>query len=43
MPELAPTAFIVDRAVQELMDGGVGLEKDLWYKPQNGQDITPGM
>ncbi len=28
--------YIVDRAVQELMGGGVDLENDLWYIPDNG-------
>jgi ADP-ribosylglycohydrolase len=27
--------YIVDRVVQEQMDGGVDLQKDIWYIPQN--------
>ena len=26
--------FIIDRAVQEQMDGGVNLEQNLWYIPK---------
>ena len=28
--------YIIDRAVQEEMGGGVDLEKDVWYVPHNG-------
>jgi len=28
--------YIIDRVVQEEMDGGVDLEKDVWYIPRNG-------
>jgi len=28
--------YIIDRVVQEEMGGGVDLEKDVWYIPQNG-------
>ena len=34
--------FIVDRAVQEQMGGGVDLENDLWYIPDRGTTILPG-
>jgi hypothetical protein len=29
--------YIIDRVVQEEMGGGVDLEKDVWYIPQNGE------
>ena len=32
--------YIIDRAVQELMHGGVDLEKDIWLIPDNGLNIT---
>ncbi|MBT8182277.1 MAG: ADP-ribosylglycohydrolase family protein [Eudoraea sp.] len=35
--EMAKTGiYIIDRVVQEEMDGGVDLEKDVWYIPHNG-------
>ena len=34
--------FIIDRAVQEQMAGGVNLEEDLWYIPEIELDIKPG-
>jgi len=31
---MVPTGvFVVDRAVQELMGGGVDLERNVWYVP----------
>ena len=36
-PNMAKTGvFIIDRVVQEQMGGGVDLEKDVWYIPDNG-------
>jgi len=34
--------FIIDRAVQEEMGGGVDLEEDIWYIPDAGMDIDEG-
>jgi hypothetical protein len=34
--------FVIDRVVQELMGGGVDLEKDVWYIPESKLPITPG-
>ena len=34
--------YVIDRAVQEHMGGGVNLEKDVWYIPKMGFDIVPG-
>jgi len=32
--------FIVDRVVQELMNGGVDLQKNIWYIPVSEHDLT---
>lgn len=41
--EMAKTGiYIVDRAVQEEMGGGVDLKNDLWYIPDKGTSIVPG-
>lgn len=34
--------YIIDRAVQEEMGGGIDLEKDVWYIPQIEMEILPG-
>ncbi len=34
--------FIIDRVVMKEMGGGVDLEKDLWYIPENDFQILPG-
>lgn len=34
--------FIIDRAVQEQMGGGINLKKDVWYIPQYGLKIPVG-
>ncbi|WP_202795954.1 ADP-ribosylglycohydrolase family protein [Maribacter sp. HTCC2170] len=34
--------YVIDRVVQEQMNGGVNLEKDVWYIPDVGYDIVPG-
>lgn len=34
--------YIVDRVVQEQIGGGVDLEKDVWYIPNNGLNIVEG-
>ena len=34
--------FIVDRAVQAQMGGGVDLKKDRWYIPETGLNFLPG-
>tara|TARA_Y100000758_G_scaffold111447_1_gene78027 strand:- start:391 stop:1806 length:1416 start_codon:yes stop_codon:yes gene_type:complete len=35
--------YIVDRVVQNQMGGGVNLQKDIWYIPDKGYEITVGM
>ena len=32
--------YIVDRVVQELMNGGVDLQKNIWYIPVPENDLT---
>ena len=34
--------YIIDRVVIEELDGGVDLEKDVWYIPDHGGDFPPG-
>ena len=34
--------YIIDRVVIEELDGGVDLEKDVWYIPEHGGDFPPG-
>ena len=34
--------YVIDRAVQEQMGGGINLEEDVWYIPDVGLDIVPG-
>ncbi len=34
--------YVIDRVVQEQMNGGVDLGKDVWYIPKMGLDIVPG-
>jgi len=34
--------FVIDRAVQEEMGGGVDLEKNVWYIPKSELSIRPG-
>ena len=34
--------YIVDRVVQDHMGGGIDLEKDIWYVPDEGFEITVG-
>ncbi|MGB5274303.1 MAG: ADP-ribosylglycohydrolase family protein [Flavobacteriaceae bacterium] len=34
--------YVIDRAVQEEMDGGVDLEADVWYLPEKQWAIVPG-
>ena len=35
--------YIIDRVVIEELDGGVDLEKDVWYIPDHGGDFPPGI
>ena len=35
--------YIIDRVVIEELDGGVNLEKDVWYIPDHGGDFPPGI
>ena len=32
--------FIVDRVIQDLMNGGIDLEHNVWYIPQNGINVN---
>lgn len=34
--------FVIDRVVQEEMNGGIDLEKNVWYIPDVGLNISPG-
>jgi hypothetical protein len=34
--------YIIDRVVQNQMGGGIDLEKDIWYIPNEGLEITVG-
>ena len=34
--------YIIDRVVQEEMEGGVDLQKNIWYIPNVELDINPG-
>lgn len=34
--------YVIDRAVQEEMGGGIDLEKDVWYIPKMDKQILPG-
>lgn len=34
--------YIVDRVVQDYMGGGIDLEKDIWYVPDEPFEITVG-
>lgn len=35
--------YVVDRIVQEQMGGGIDLDKGVWYVPDVGIDINPGL
>ncbi|MDP6168380.1 MAG: ADP-ribosylglycohydrolase family protein, partial [Candidatus Marinimicrobia bacterium] len=35
--------YVVDRIVQERMGGGIDLDKGVWYVPDVGIDIIPGL
>jgi hypothetical protein len=34
--------YIIDRVVQEQMQGGVDLKKDVWFIPKYSINIVPG-
>jgi hypothetical protein len=34
--------YVVDRVVQEQMDGGIDLKKDIWYIPNEELEISVG-
>ena len=34
--------FVIDRVVQEEMNGGVDLETDVWYIPNVGLTVNTG-
>ena len=43
-PNMAETGiYIIDRVVQEEMGGGIDLEKNIWYVPNNNIEIKPAI
>jgi hypothetical protein len=34
--------YIIDRVIQNQMDGGIDLEKDIWYIPNEWFEIAVG-
>ena len=42
-PQMAKKGiFVIDRVVQEEMNGGIDLEKDVWYIPETNSSIVAG-